>query len=86
MISPRKLRRITRSFEQTDTALSGGPAAHPIAVGRTGTPNARVSVLLARDAAGHVEATLHAWLDYLDARGQAYELILSDDGNLAAYR
>jgi glycosyltransferase involved in cell wall biosynthesis len=38
-------------------------------------------VLLAHNAAGHVEATLRNWLDYLEARGQAYELIVSDDGS-----
>jgi glycosyltransferase involved in cell wall biosynthesis len=38
-------------------------------------------VLLARDAAGHVEASLNGWLDHLDTRGQAYELILCDDGS-----
>jgi glycosyltransferase involved in cell wall biosynthesis len=38
-------------------------------------------VLLARDASDRVEASLRAWLDYLDARGQAYELLVSDDAS-----
>src|ERR1700722_2545846 len=38
-------------------------------------------VLLARDAGDQVEPGLHAWLDFLDARGQADELLLVDDGS-----
>ncbi len=38
-------------------------------------------VLLARNAAGHLDATLQAWLAYLDARGQTYEILVSDDGS-----
>jgi glycosyltransferase involved in cell wall biosynthesis len=38
-------------------------------------------VLLARNAAGHVESLLSAWTQYLDGREQPYELILMDDGS-----
>jgi glycosyltransferase involved in cell wall biosynthesis len=38
-------------------------------------------ILLASDAAAHVGAVLTGWLDWLEKRGKAYELILVDDGS-----
>jgi glycosyltransferase involved in cell wall biosynthesis len=38
-------------------------------------------VLLARDAAAHVEAQLTAWGDFLRGRGPGHELLLVDDGS-----
>jgi glycosyltransferase involved in cell wall biosynthesis len=38
-------------------------------------------LLLVRDAGESIEPTLKAWLDYLDARGQDYELLLCIDGS-----
>jgi hypothetical protein len=38
-------------------------------------------VLLARDDAGHVEAVLASWADFLAARGPGNEVLLIDDGS-----